>query len=143
MWTKFPQNPMVYNCFPPFARHSITFPPITRFNSLKYAPITCSGPCSKFLYYLNYSGVDPKTNQKLSKTPIQQAPNTHLWIVPSHSRLLPDRHEFVECLFCCRDLLLYLYILLQNCVDCVHNNLILDILDTLFNYLLDYTSSHC
>jgi hypothetical protein len=53
MWTKCPQNPMVYNHFPPFTCRSIIVSPIMCFESLKSSLVTCSGSSSNFLLFFD------------------------------------------------------------------------------------------
>jgi len=132
---KMSQNP---NYFFPFTHCSIALPAIAHFDSLKSALVARSSPSSNFLLFFDLFW---RRSQNLSKTPIQQAPNTHLWLVLRHSILLPVCHEFFQGILQCRDLLLCLYFLLQNLVNCFSSDPSMDLLNTFINCLFDYSLS--
>jgi hypothetical protein len=72
---------------------------------------------------------------------IYQAPNTHVWLVLSHTFFLQVHHECFKGILCCHNLLLYLYFLMKNLVNCFGSDPSLDLLNTFISHMLNYALS--
>jgi hypothetical protein len=92
--------------------------------STVFLPFACVGPKSAPTIFPSFAhAAVPKTGPKILS---QQAPNTHLWLIPSHSGLLlcslPCHNELLKSFLCGCDLLLCLCFLHQNPLCCLHGN---------------------